>query len=204
MKPQFLYFDLGNVLLPFSHERMAEQMARVAGVQAQRTWQILFDDGLHWDYERGDLTEEQFYARFGELCGASPDPVPLDQAANDIFELNVPLVGLVGNLAAAGCPLGILSNTTPSHWRYCTTRFGALALFEVHALSFRLRAMKPDRQIFAAAAKLANTSPDCIFFTDDRPEHVAAARAAGWEAIVYESASQVNEHLRQRGIVINY
>ena len=32
MKPQFLYFDMGNVLLRFSHERMAEQMARVAGI----------------------------------------------------------------------------------------------------------------------------------------------------------------------------
>ena len=27
MQPQFLYFDMGNVLLHFSHERMAEQMA---------------------------------------------------------------------------------------------------------------------------------------------------------------------------------
>jgi glucose-1-phosphatase len=204
MKPQFLYFDLGNVLLPFSHQRMAEQMGRVAGVSPQRAWQILFDDGLHWDYERGELSEDQFYSRFCELCGASADRAALDQAANDIFVVNIPLVGLIGHLAAAGCPLGILSNTTASHWRYCTSRYGILRLFPVHALSFHLKAMKPDSQIYAAAAKLANTPPDRIFFTDDRPEHVAAARAAGWDAIVYESVSQVNEHLRQRGIVINY
>jgi FMN phosphatase YigB (HAD superfamily) len=209
MKPQFLYFDLGNVLLPFSHQRMAEQMGRVAGVPAQRAWQILFDDGLHWDYERGELTEDQFYTRFCELCGTSTDRTALDwaaldQAANDIFEVNISLIALIGHLAATGCPLGILSNTTSSHWRYCTSRYGVLGLFRVHALSFRLRAMKPDSQIYRAAAKLANTPPDRIFFTDDRPEHVAAARAAGWDAIAYESVSQVNEHLRGRGVVINY
>ena len=53
MPPQFFYFDMGNVLLGFSHERMAEQMARVAKIDARRDWTILFEDGLHWAYERG-------------------------------------------------------------------------------------------------------------------------------------------------------
>ena len=77
-------------------------------------------------------------------------------------------------------------------------------LFRVHALSFQLQSLKPEPQIFAGAAKLTGVEPAGIFFIDDRPEHVAAAREAGWDAVIYESVAQVNEELRQRGIKINY
>jgi len=204
MKPQFLYFDLGNVLLRFSHERQAEQMGRVAGVPASRVYSLLYEEGLHWDYERGSFAEAEFYKHFCDRCEVTPDLAQLDQASNDIFELNVPLVALIGHLAGAGCRMGILSNTTDSHWRYCRKRYGALALFRVYAMSFNLRAMKPEPEIYAGASKLAGALPGQIFFTDDRPEHVAGARAAGWDAVPYESVSQINEELRRRGIVINY
>src|SRR6476646_4114063 len=104
MPPQFLYFDMGNVLLRFSHERQAEQMARVCGVSADRVWQILYAEktGLHWAYERGDFSREQFYARFCNLVECRADIDALHAASNDIFELHVPIVGLVCSLARAG------------------------------------------------------------------------------------------------------
>ena len=205
MLSQFFYFDMGNVLLRFSHERMAEQMARVAGIDARQAWRILFEDGLHWSYERGELKEEQFYGRFCELAGTRLDMVALDDAANDIFELNAPIVGLVGRMAGAGYRLGVASNTTASHWDYCASRFAILrSIFPVHAISYRIRAMKPDPQFYAAAAKIADVAPPHIFFTDDRADNVAAAVTAGWDAVVFESVSQLNEALRSRGVVINY
>jgi putative hydrolase of the HAD superfamily len=205
MPPHFIYFDMGNVLLRFSHERQAAQMAQITGVSADRVWQILFDEGLHWSYERGELTPEQFYSEFCEMVGASLDRARLDHAANDIFELNVPIVALVGQIAKAGYRLGILSNTTATHWQYCTSRFGVLtSVFRVHALSFRIGAMKPDARIFAAAAKLAAVPPADIFFADDRPDHVASARSMGFDAVVYESVALLNEELRRRGVVLNY
>jgi glucose-1-phosphatase len=206
MQPRFLYFDMGNVLLPFSHQRMAEQMARVAGTQPQTAWRILFEDGLHWAYERGEFSRAQFYSRF---CEAAKVPLAdleaLDTAGNDIFELNAPIIGLVGKLRAAGYPLGVLSNTSASHWAHCTSRFGALTtVFDVHALSYQFHAMKPAAEVYAAAEKLAGVPANRIFFTDDRPENVAAATTAGWDAVLYESVSQLNEALRHRGVILNY
>lgn len=205
MTPQFLYFDLGNVVLYFSHQRQAEQVARVAGIDAGSAWKLLYEDGLHWDCERGGLSENQYYGQFCERTGSRPTRNAFDEASNDIFELNVPLVGLLGRLVSAGYPLGILSNTTAGHWRYCTQRYAVLnAIFPVTALSFELGAMKPEAEIYAAAAALAKAPPERIFFTDDRPEHVAGARAAGWDAVPYESVSQINQELRRRGVVTNY
>ena len=63
--------------------------------------------------------------------------------------------------------------------------------------------MKPDAVFYEAAAKLTNVGPARIFFVDDRPENVNAAKTAGWDAVLYDSASQVNEALRVRGVVSN-
>jgi glucose-1-phosphatase len=206
MMPEFFYFDMGNVLLRFSHERMAEQMGQVAGIEAKRAWAILFDEGLEWAYERGELTREQFYGRFCEAAGTKlADIEALDAAGNDIFELNPPMIGLVGRLAGARYRVGVCSNTTASHWAYCTRRFRALdGVFPVHALSFRLKAMKPQPKFYEEAAKLAGVPAAKIFFTDDRAENVEAALKAGWDAVLFESVSQVNELLRQRGVTLNY
>jgi putative hydrolase of the HAD superfamily len=206
MKPEFLYFDMGNVLLRFSHERMAEQMGRVARIETKRAWTILFEEGLEWAYERGELTREQFYGRFCEAAGTKlADIEALDLAGNDIFELNSPIIGLVGKLAAARYRVGVCSNTTASHWTYCAGRFAALTnVFAVHALSYRLKAMKPQPKFYEEAAKLAGVPAGKIFFIDDREENVAAAAKAGWDAVLFESVSQVNESLRRRGVVLNY
>jgi glucose-1-phosphatase len=207
MRPQFIYFDMGNVVLNFSHERMAQQMARVAGIEPAAAAHILFTDkvGLEWVYERGELTRDQFYARFCQAAGSRPNIDELDAAANDIFEIKVPTLGPIGRLAAAGYRLGIASNTTYSHWTYCLGRFRALRkAFSVYAMSYELEAMKPDIAFYQGAARLAQTPPEGIFFVDDRPENVAGAQAAGWDAVVYESASQLSEELRKRGVLINY
>jgi glucose-1-phosphatase len=205
MALQFFYFDMGNVLLYFSHEKMAEQMARVVGIQPSLARKILFEDGLEWAFERGELTREQFYGRFCEAAGAKADVEALDQAGSDIFDLNAPIIGLVGRLAGAGYRLGVCSNTSQSHWGHCIGQYRALSTtFSVHALSFRLKAMKPEAAFYAAATKLTGGAANQVFFTDDRPENVAAATAAGWDAVLYESVSQLNEALLSRGVVINY
>src|SRR6187551_1369246 len=102
MAIQFLYFDMGNVLLHFSHEKMAAQMAQVAGTNPALVRKILFEEGLEWAYERGELSREQFHGRFCEAVGVRADTAALERAGNEIFELNAPILGIVGRLAAAG------------------------------------------------------------------------------------------------------
>jgi FMN phosphatase YigB (HAD superfamily) len=42
--------------------------------------------------------------------------------------------------------------------------------------------------------------PDRIFFCDDIPAHVDAARAAGWQAEVFTSAGGLIDALDRRGL----
>ncbi len=204
----FLYFDMGNVLLMFSHEQMAAQMAAVAGISQKRAWDILFEGNLGIRHETGLLTTDQFYDEFLKTAGVDAgkvDRAALDLAANDIFWLNTPMVALVGRLNAAGYRLGILSNTNAAHWNFVAERFAYLRqMFHVHAMSFNFHAMKPDPRIFAEAAKLAGAQARDVFFTDDRPENIAGAKAAGYDAVLFTKPAALSEELFARGIVANY
>lgn len=204
--PSFLYFDLGNVLLMFDHRLAARQMAELAGVSEQRVWDLVFAGSLELRYEAGELSDQDFYNIFCAETGSRPDMDALLLAAGAIFTPNYSVFPVVAALHAAGYRLGILSNTCGGHWRYCTSGRYVLInqAFEVYALSYELKACKPDAKIFTGAVELAGVPASEIFFVDDTPGHVQAARQAGLDAVQYTSTARLVADLRQRGLQFNY
>jgi glucose-1-phosphatase len=205
MQPKFLYFDLGKVLVNFSVERMLGQMAAVAGTTLEQVRSVVFDGRLIHEHEAGRLTSRQFYDAFCAATGMRPDFDGIIAAAAEIFDLNLPVLPIVAQLGQAGYPLGILSNTCETHWEYCWREYRFLSEgFGVHALSYKIGAVKPDAAIFLAAAEMAGCRPEDIFFVDDMPGHVAGARAAGFDAVQFTTAEALASELRQRGVRFNY
>ena len=206
MAVKFIYFDLGNVLLFFDHRRAAEQMGRVAGISTDAVWRALAKDNTICRVESGEMTDREFYERFCDATGTRPDFAELQRAGSDIFWLNWQIVPLVAQLDAAGYPLGILSNTSQSHWEFiCGGQYGLLpGAFRTAVLSYEARSSKPDPGIYQAAIARAGVAPGEIFFMDDREENVAGARAAGLDAVLFTSVRQLAADLRARGVRWNY
>ena len=75
------------------------------------------------------------------------------------------------------------------------------ATFDPILFSFQLGAVKPEHELFERATRRLGAEPGEITFVDDQPGHVAAARSAGWDAILYESPSRLRAALRERGVV---
>jgi putative hydrolase of the HAD superfamily len=200
--PRFIYFDLGNVLINFDHDRAARQMGAVAGVSKELAWEAIFADGLELKYERGDLSTQEFFEVFCERTNTTPDYDAMVLAAADIFEPHEAILPLVRRLHAAGNRLGILSNTNEAHWDFVSNRYQSLCeLFEVRALSFQMRALKPERNAYEEAARIASVKPAEIFFIDDRSENVTGAREAGLDAVQFTGVSELEAELRPRGIL---
>lgn len=199
--PQFIYFDLGNVLLYFDHMRGARQMAEVAGIAPQLAYEVVFQNDLEYRYERGDIDCHGFREEFCRRTNTSPDFQQLKYAAAAIFEPNEAVQELARRLHRGGHRLGVLSNTCAAHWEYCIDgRYPLLnQCFEKYALSYELKSMKPDAAIYARSAQLAGVKPEQILFIDDRPENVQGAQAQGWDAVLYESASGLEQALVERG-----
>jgi glucose-1-phosphatase len=205
MQTKFLYFDLGMVLVTFDVGQMLRQIGSAAGVSSEQAHEAVFGDGMMRQHEAGQLNSREFYEAFCSKIGSRPNYDRLIAATADIFELNLPMLPIVSQLQQAGHRMGILSNTSETHWLHCFKRFRSLiGGFSVLALSYEIQAMKPEAAIFRAAAELADCPPEEIFFVDDIAGHVAGARAAGIDAVQFTSAEALAADLRKRGIRFNW
>jgi glucose-1-phosphatase len=205
MQPKFLYFDLGRVLVNFSVEQMLEQIGAAAGIDSETVRQAVLTGRLLHDLEVGRLSSRQFYEAFCAATNTRADHDRLMAAAAEIFDLNLPVVPIVAQLQQAGCRLGILSNTCDVHWDYCWRTYRMLSeCFSIHALSYKIGAVKPEAAIFQAAARLAGCEPEEVFFVDDITGHVAGARAVGFDAVQFTTADALADELRLRGLRFNY
>jgi FMN phosphatase YigB (HAD superfamily) len=204
MTPKFIYFDLGKVLIDFSFEQMCRQMGRAAGIEPGQV-QAVLAAGLQTDYETGRLDSRAAHEVFCRETGTRPDFEAFSLACNDIFAPIDSMLPVVAQLYQAGYRLGILSNTCEGHWNHCLRRYTTLReFFSVYALSFQIGAAKPSAAIFCNAAELAGCRPEEIFYTDDIPGHVAGARGAGLDAVVYTSTAELVTELRKREVEFNY
>ena len=204
--PKFIYFDLGNVLLHFSHPRMCQQMAHLWSIDPKQMWAVAFESDVMERHESGKLDGPAVFELLCQRFGSRPDYDEFSLAASHIFTLNVSMMPILGHLSHAGYRLGLLSNINDLHWQFiCHSHYALIpSVFDVLALSFEIGAVKPSPHIFESAAQLAGVAPDEIFYTDDIAGHIAGAKQVGFDAVQYTSTPELVEELRKRGIEINY
>lgn len=80
----------------------------------------------------------------------------------------------------------ILSNSADGARREEQRRYGFEQLVDHLVYSHEVGLAKPDPAIFELTADRVGAAPDEIVFLDDREEHVSAAKALGWHAILHE------------------
>ena len=205
-RQRFLFFDLGNVLVNFDHDQMCRQLAELGGVPFEVVKQWLLGEGdVLRQIEVGELNQEDWYQQFLATTKSRASLQDFLHAASAMFSLNVEMIPVVTQLVAVRQPIGILSNTCQPHWDYVSdSRYGMIpGLFDVVVLSHEVHSVKPDRAIYDTAAKMAGYDPGDILFVDDRPEHVAGAQAAGFDAFPFTNARRFVADLRARGFHFN-
>lgn len=200
-KIEFIYFDLGKVILDFDHDLACRQIATVANAPVDVVRRVLFQTDLQIRYETGLITSDQFHQQFCDATGSSPNKDALLLAGSDIFEMNPPMLPLIKRLAAGRIPLGILSNTCEAHWEFIKDHYPFVCESFLHTiLSYQVEAMKPNEKIYLKAIETAGVPAERIFFMDDRAENVTGAIAAGMDAVLFRSESELSAQLHDRGI----
>lgn len=194
-------FDMGNVLVRFSHERMCEQIGGLCGRTGAEVKSLLLDSGLQWDFERGRVDEAGFHRRFEEAAGRRVPIDDLRHAASDIFMPNEGVGEIVLELKAAGYRLVLLSNTSIAHYEFIRSRWELLDPFDELVLSYEVGAIKPEPAIFEAVLRAIRCEPEEAFYTDDIRAYVEAGRTYGLDAEVFTTAEALRGHLAARDVV---
>ncbi len=204
--PRVVFFDLGNVLLFFDHQRAARQLAALAGVDPQRIWQFVFESDLNHRCDAGLVSAPEFCEIFRREMKCQTDDAAIIHASSDIFTPNLPMIGIAAQLTSQRYRIGIISNTCDMHRAFfCSGRYGLIpGAFNPLVMSYELKLMKPDAAIYLHAAKLAGVEAGEILFVDDLERNVLGARAAGLQAVQYTTPRAFVAALRSAGISLSW
>jgi putative hydrolase of the HAD superfamily len=195
------FFDMGNVLVHFSHDRMCKNFAELCGLEETQVRQFLIAEQRQWMMERGELSEEGFLEQLQHLCGCSLALEDVRQAAADIFWLNEGIVPVLQRLRAAGQRLVLLSNTSVTHVRFIERHFSVLEYLDARVVSYEVGAMKPDERIFRAALAEAQCAPAECFYTDDIAAYTEAAAGFGIHVHTYQRTDLLVAELTRLGVL---
>jgi putative hydrolase of the HAD superfamily len=198
--PKAFIFDLGNVLLPFSHERMYAQVAALCGADAAAVRHAFAHNDIAVRFERGACSEPEFQHELEQRLDFSFDRHALQRAVADIFNPDVTMQRFVDQLRQRGLRLVLLSNTNSVHVRWIESHYSVFDKFDACVFSHLVGALKPEPAIFAEAIRRAECAPAECFYTDDIEAYVVAGRMAGLDAEVFTSSEAFRNHVLQRGI----
>lgn len=204
---RFIYFDLGNVLVKFSVQRLLFQVSALIDCPEEVVRAAVFGDRRYTALELGEISPLEYYQETCLHLPVVPDQEAFLQATNNIFWVNDEILPIVRHLAHEHFPRGILSNTGPNHWNYVTTTFDCICkLFPRHNIaSYQCRCIKPFARIYELALQEARTEipdlrPDEVLFIDDLPDNVQGAIDFGFRAVAYVDIPQLTETLNQNGL----
>lgn len=197
-REETVFFDLGNVLLFFSHQKMWEQLGELTGISPELIQQQFLKRGVFNQYESGRINTDQLYRMLQSLSSRSFSLLEAMRAASDIFTPNQEIWSLVERLKERGTRLILLSNTNECHFNFAYSHYPVLKLFDAFVLSFQVGTCKPDPAIFQRALREARGTS---FYTDDIPAYVKAAKETGLDAELYTTPHLLKQHLQERGFL---
>lgn len=108
---------------------------------------------------------------------------------------------LVARLAAAGVPLYCLTNFGDEFWQMFRPTQPVFDHFADIIVSGVEKIAKPDARIYEIVEARSGRTGAALFFTDDNPANVAAARARGWEAHLFTDAATLEAQLVAAGLL---
>jgi HAD superfamily hydrolase (TIGR01509 family) len=200
---EVVFFDLGNVILPFNHFQIAEKLSQFSQKKEfedpNKIFSYLFDieKGAINPFDLGKVSPREFFQTIKEHLDLSLSFDEFVPVWRNIFVEDQEVTRIILSLKRK-CRLGLLSNTDPLHFNYILSKFPVMRAFDRWILSYEVGFKKPAIQIFQKAIEWASVKPEKILYIDDTKEYVEVAGSLGIQSIHFISAAQLKEELRTK------
>lgn len=196
-------FDLGGVVVLWD-----PVPAVAAAVGQERAERFVYGDEFDfWSWNHAQDAGRSFAD--GEAAAAASHPHFAEELASYRPNFPVSLRGLVPgtpvilrDLHARGVRLVALTNWSAETFHHAPeTHPEVFALFDDIIVSGVEGVAKPDPRIFEILGHRLGHSIVGVLFVDDSDRNVAAARAAGMDAVLFTDAAALEVELRRRGLL---
>jgi putative hydrolase of the HAD superfamily len=198
-----IIFDLGKVIVPFDFQRGYSRLESLCDVPATEIPARLRPTGLVQRFESGGIEPRDFFKQLSGYLNLRATYDDFCEIWSSIFLPETLIPESMMAALARDYPLILLSNTNAIHFEMIQAKYPILRHFRHLVLSYKVGAMKPAPLIYQKAIEAAGCRPGECFFTDDIEEYVIGAKQQGIDAVQFQSAAQIREELRARGVEIS-
>ncbi|WP_044202204.1 HAD family phosphatase [Flammeovirga sp. OC4] len=208
MEYKAIIFDLGGVILNLRYENTLEKFAEILNKPVEPFYTKKQQTSLFDDYEKGNITSQEFRLGIRELLDEPITDEQIDLAWNAmLLDLPVERIEMLKELKEK-YRIFLLSNTNEIHidaFNQIVTNtlgddFGDFKqLFEKAYYSFEMGDRKPHPSIFETVVAKNNLDKATTLFIDDSIQHVEGAKQAGLHAHHLEDLNVIG-FLKSEGI----
>jgi putative hydrolase of the HAD superfamily len=198
-----IFFDFGNVIGFFDHQRAIDKLLRYTDLNGMELALRLYGGPICDDYEVGKLSTAE-YVREARLNGRlSCTQEQFLECFCDIFWPNPEVCSVIPRLKPK-YRLVLASNTVDAHFRrYIADYAHVFEHFNHLVASHHAGARKPHMEFFKYAHQFALAEPDECVFVDDMPVNIETAERFGWKGILYRPEGTLEQKLREMGVQLS-
>lgn len=192
-------FDIGGVLLDSekSVHLVYEELGKKFGLPADKCRK--YYESYRTRLLNGKISERQFFGMFKKDFSLTASTDDLSELWVEIalkkIKSNKQLLRTVTRLRKVAKVIA-LSNVTEMR-SALDRRLGIYNDFDQTFLSYQLKMIKPNKNIFRYVIKRLKVGPDQMLFIDDQEMNVATARHFGMKAITFKSNTQLFTELHR-------
>lgn len=194
-------FDVGRVLYQWQLRSLFEKLI---DDQQELDWFLanVVTEEWHFEHDRGRALADMVPERIVQF----PDYKAHIHAYATRFNETVPgpvegTHDIVQRLHANGVPLFCLTNFGHEFWEMFRPEHAIFDLFEDIIVSGTEKVAKPEPRIYEIVEERSGRSGEALFFTDDNPANIDAAKARGWDAHLFTGAKSLEEQLAASGFL---
>ena len=194
-------FDVGRVLFDWQLRFLFEKLI---DDKDELDWFLshVVTEEWHFQHDAGVSLAEMLPARIAQFPDQALRIAAYAARFNETAPLPLPGVHeIVQRLSDQGVPLFCLTNFGDELFAQFRREHAIFDLFEDIVVSGEEKVAKPDPAIYAIAERRFGHAPRSLFFIDDNPANVAAARVCGWQAVQFTHAAALERELVARGLL---
>lgn len=182
----WVLFDLGNVLVPFDHRRIAHKLRAVLpSISEEQLHEFFFGSetgqSLNEQIDKGKVTLEEYHQVFKKRFSTKLSYALFHDAFADIFDdlLPIPMACLKRLNEASYC-IAICSNTNVVHWKHLIRKYPELLSQPLlHFLSYEMGVTKSSPDYFKTVVEMTGCEPEEHLLLDDLSINLQVAASCG-------------------------
>ncbi len=188
-KIEFIYYDIGNVLLIFSGglQKLANKYDKEY-IDFETVFKK-YDDLIC----RGQITPQNLWTYYQNELGFNGEDLDFAEFWTSNFVLIQESFDLINEINRSEVKIGLLSNIYPQIFDVLANKhFFPFNDWDTKILSCETGFVKPEEAIYKIAEQKAETDPSKILFVDDKLEFLKPASKRGWKTFQFDH-SEIND-----------